>query len=336
MFYSISNCQPGLRGRLVRQLPDQAGGRGALARGALARRPSSPSRPRPGFGRWLDRVAADPAAAGLDGTDTAALARSRAPGWHRDPPPNASARSCWAWRPHYYLAAKGPERQAARPGGPLPPRQRRPPGAPQLARRHLGEGPARGRRADGQLPLRPALRSRPTTRPSPTTARSSPRTPCERQLPDPHRPARPGDPPMSDNLFDDLPAQLSRRPRRTALHRARPTAACLSYADLLDLSGRMANALIDAGRQARRPRRRPGREKRRGADGLPRQRCAPGPSTCRSTPPTRAGEVRYFLGDAEPTVFVCRPELRREMRALAGELGVPRVETLGAARRTAA
>jgi len=39
-------------------------------------------------------------------------------------------------------------------------------------------------------------------------------------------------------------------------------------------------------------------------------------------------EVRYFLGDAEPALFVCRPEIKAEARALAGELGVAGVETL--------
>ena len=41
-------------------------------------------------------------------------------------------------------------------------------------------------------------------------------------------------------------------------------------------------------------------------------------------------EVRYFLGDAEPALFVCRPENAAEARALAAELGVPCVETLDA------
>ena len=35
-----------------------------------------------------------------------------------------------------------------------------------------------------------------------------------------------------------------------------------------------------------------------------------------------AGEIRYFLGDAEPTLFVCRPELEGQMAELARELGV--------------
>jgi malonyl-CoA/methylmalonyl-CoA synthetase len=41
-------------------------------------------------------------------------------------------------------------------------------------------------------------------------------------------------------------------------------------------------------------------------------------------------ELRYFLGDAEPALFVCRPEQEAEMRKLAADTGVARVETLGA------
>ena len=36
VFYSISNCQPGLARRVVRQFPDQAGGRGVVARAPVA------------------------------------------------------------------------------------------------------------------------------------------------------------------------------------------------------------------------------------------------------------------------------------------------------------
>lgn len=41
-------------------------------------------------------------------------------------------------------------------------------------------------------------------------------------------------------------------------------------------------------------------------------------------------EVDYFLSDAEPALFVCRPEIAAEARALAARLGVGCVETLGA------
>jgi malonyl-CoA/methylmalonyl-CoA synthetase len=44
-------------------------------------------------------------------------------------------------------------------------------------------------------------------------------------------------------------------------------------------------------------------------------------------PAYTAAEVRYFLGDAEPALFICRPEQAAEMRALAGGA---KVETLGA------
>jgi malonyl-CoA/methylmalonyl-CoA synthetase len=40
-------------------------------------------------------------------------------------------------------------------------------------------------------------------------------------------------------------------------------------------------------------------------------------------------ELLYFLRDAEPALFICRPEQEAEMRTLAAEAGVARVETLG-------
>ena len=42
-----------------------------------------------------------------------------------------------------------------------------------------------------------------------------------------------------------------------------------------------------------------------------------------------ADEVRYFLDDAEPALFVCRPAAFDEARTVAGETGCPAVETLG-------
>jgi len=40
-------------------------------------------------------------------------------------------------------------------------------------------------------------------------------------------------------------------------------------------------------------------------------------------------EIRYFLGDAEPALFVCRPGNVEEARKIATESGCPAVETLG-------
>ncbi|WP_018917104.1 malonate--CoA ligase [Vreelandella zhanjiangensis] len=42
-------------------------------------------------------------------------------------------------------------------------------------------------------------------------------------------------------------------------------------------------------------------------------------------------EIRYFLNDAEPALFVCRPTLEEKARALAAETGCPAVATLGSA-----
>jgi malonyl-CoA/methylmalonyl-CoA synthetase len=134
---------------------------------------------------------------------------------------------------------------------------------------------------------------------------------------------------MSENLFEtfrrSFPAEPTARP-----FLERPDGSTLSYADLLDLSGRMANALIDLGvkpgdRVAAQVEKSPEAlmvylaSLRAGAVYLPLNTAY------------TAGEIRYFLGDAEPTVFVCRPELLEPMRALASELGVPQVVGLGEA-----
>ncbi|RUR33109.1 malonate--CoA ligase [Vreelandella nanhaiensis] len=42
-------------------------------------------------------------------------------------------------------------------------------------------------------------------------------------------------------------------------------------------------------------------------------------------------EIRYFLKDAEPALFVCQPRLEDEAQALAAETGCPAVATLGTA-----
>jgi len=44
-------------------------------------------------------------------------------------------------------------------------------------------------------------------------------------------------------------------------------------------------------------------------------------------------EIEYFLGDAEPAVAVCRPQVEERFRAIAATVGVPVVETLSAEGR---
>jgi malonyl-CoA/methylmalonyl-CoA synthetase len=132
---------------------------------------------------------------------------------------------------------------------------------------------------------------------------------------------------MSENLFEtfrrSFPADPTARP-----FLERPDGSSLSYADLLDLSGRMANALVDLGVK---PGDRVAAQVEKSAEALMLYLASlrAGAVYLPLNTAYTAGEVRYFLGDAEPTLFVCRPELAEPLRALAAEVGVPRVETLG-------
>ena len=134
VFYSISNCQQGLRGvsfgnflikqvveELSRELPALADLRHAVAGAGLR------ALARPGAGR---RRRCRPR-----GTERRRSRRSRAGLARGRRPPKPCASRCCSRR-RYYLARQGRRRQAGRSGGALPPRQRRPARAPQLAGRH--------------------------------------------------------------------------------------------------------------------------------------------------------------------------------------------------------
>ena len=124
VFYSISNCQPGLKGVsfgnfLIKQVVQD------ISRDVPSLKTFVTLSPAPGFGPWLKKVAADPAEAGLPGFDPAPLARLKEANWHKDP------RACAELRPvitglaaFYYLRAKTPR------GKPVDP----------VARFHLGNG----------------------------------------------------------------------------------------------------------------------------------------------------------------------------------------------------
>ena len=121
VFYSISNCQPGLRGIsfgnfLIKQVVED------LSRDLPSLKTFVTLSPAPGFGPWLKRAAAD--ADGLGG-DTTALARLGTPDWHRDPTIAEQLRPLLlGLAAAYYLEAK------AKNGQPLDP----------VARFHLGNG----------------------------------------------------------------------------------------------------------------------------------------------------------------------------------------------------
>ena len=147
----------GLRGDLLRQLPDQAGGRRTASRPARTSSTFVTLSPVPGFARWLN-----------DGTDrracsprlTAAIVSppsTTTPGISTTMSARRSARSSPGRRDLPRFDAKGRERQAARSRRPFSSRQRREPRSHQPLRRPL---PARARtilRRHGQLPLRPGV-----------------------------------------------------------------------------------------------------------------------------------------------------------------------------------
>lgn len=124
VFYSISNCQPGLRGIsfgsfLIKQVVED------LCRDLSSLRTFVTLSPAPGFRAWLERVSEDPAGAGLPGFDPTRLAALRDSGWHIDPAQAEAIRPMLlGLASAYYLRAKN---RANRP-------------IDSVARFHLGNG----------------------------------------------------------------------------------------------------------------------------------------------------------------------------------------------------
>src|SRR5215207_8787887 len=131
---------------------------------------------------------------------------------------------------------------------------------------------------------------------------------------------------MSENLFTIFRSRFPADQNQVFLER--PDGRTLSYADLVDISGRLANVLKELGVK---PGDRVAAQVEKSAEALMLYLAAlrAGAVYLPLNTAYTAGEIRYFLGDAEPTLFVCRPEQVEPMRALAAEVGVPQVETLG-------
>jgi malonyl-CoA/methylmalonyl-CoA synthetase len=107
-----------------------------------------------------------------------------------------------------------------------------------------------------------------------------------------------------------------------------PEGSPTTYGDFLALTGRLAAVLVDVGV-------RPGDrvavqvEKSWQALALYLAALRAGAVFLPLNVGYTAAEIAYFLGDAEPTVFVCRPEAREALAGVAREAGVACVETLG-------
>ena len=160
MFYSISNCQEGLKGIsfgnfLIKQVVEEL----------VRERPSLTTfvtlSPVPGFARWLNRGLAEADASVVAPQERAGLAGLGSDGWINAPAIEARLKApVLALAARYLLTAKAPDGRPADP----------------VARFHLGNGArlerinwpadrsdarlARSARPDGQLPLRSRRRSR--------------------------------------------------------------------------------------------------------------------------------------------------------------------------------
>jgi malonyl-CoA/methylmalonyl-CoA synthetase len=131
----------------------------------------------------------------------------------------------------------------------------------------------------------------------------------------------------SSNLFD-LIAARQRSPEQIAMET--PDATRLTYGTLFERSGRAANALVALGVE---PGGRVAVQVDKSTDVIVlllaclRAGAAFLPLNTAYT----LAELEYFLGDAEPTLTVCRPDSLKAVRALARKLSLPAVESLGTA-----
>ena len=153
IFYSINNCLEGLRGVtlgnfLIKLVAAD------LARELPALKTFATLSPIPGFAAWLREALGRPDGAAVTAADRQQLAALDVPDW---PERSGSRReaAAAALAPVRPLSrAREARRAPARSGGPLPPRQRRPARADQLAGRPLAQGPRRVVRAAGELQIR--------------------------------------------------------------------------------------------------------------------------------------------------------------------------------------
>lgn len=130
---------------------------------------------------------------------------------------------------------------------------------------------------------------------------------------------------MSYNLFETFAARM--RERDTADFIATREGRRYSYRDALNASARLAGALVELGVA-------PGDRVAVQVDKSPEAillylACLRmGGVYLPLNNGYTANEIRYFLSDAEPALFVCRPAALEEARMVARETGCPAVETL--------
>jgi len=131
------------------------------------------------------------------------------------------------------------------------------------------------------------------------------------------------------NLFSRFAARMPQDRARAFIEL--PDGATLTYGDLLDRTAALAGLLVAWGVK---PGDRVAVQIDKSVEGLLVYLATvrAGGVFLPLNPAYTPAEVRYFLEDAGPALFVCRPADEATMRAMAAELGVGRVETLGTAR----
>ncbi len=132
----------------------------------------------------------------------------------------------------------------------------------------------------------------------------------------------------SANLFDLIAARAG-KPDQLALETGDATA--LTYGALIERSGRAANALVALGVE---PGDRVAAQVDKSTDAIVLALAClrAGAALLPLNTAYTLAELEYFLGDAEPALTLCRPELFSSVRALADKLGLPAAESLGVAR----
>lgn len=107
-----------------------------------------------------------------------------------------------------------------------------------------------------------------------------------------------------------------------------PDGSNISYADLIDRTGRLANLFGSLGVGAGD---RVAAQTEKSAEALMVYLAAvrSGAVYLPLNPAYKKGEVHYFLSDAKPSLFICRPEDEEGMQELAREVAVPNLLTLG-------
>ena len=131
---------------------------------------------------------------------------------------------------------------------------------------------------------------------------------------------------MSANLFD-LVAERAPELRKIALDT--PGGAALSFGDLFERAGRVANTLVALGVA---PGERVAAQVDKSTDfiALALGCLRAGAVLLPLNPAYTFAELEYFLNDARPGLVVCRPAVLEGARALAQRLGLGAVESLGA------